>query len=103
MLKLPMYFKTHSYCYESLQLIALLSQLSFMKRFGEKLYQLRTQRGLTLTDLGKMLDVHNTFVSQLEKGRRVPTAEMILKVADTFDLTTDQLMRDELNLPGDSP
>ena len=98
-----MYFEFHSYCYESLALVPLLSQLNFMKRFGEKLHQLRTQRGLTLTGLGKMLDVHNTFVSQLEKGRRVPNAEMILKVADTFDLTTDQLMRDGLNLPGDIP
>lgn len=70
-----------------------------MQRFGEKLYQLRTRRGLTLTDLGNLLNVHNTFVSQLEKGRKVPNAEMILKVADTFNVTTDQLMRDELDLP----
>jgi transcriptional regulator with XRE-family HTH domain len=69
-----------------------------MKRFGEKVYQLRTQRGLTLTELGNLLSVHNTFVSQLEKGRKIPNAEMILKVADTFDVTTDQLMRDELDL-----
>jgi transcriptional regulator with XRE-family HTH domain len=81
----------------------LAGQLNYMKRFGEKLYQLRNKRGLTLTDLGKMLDVHNTFVSQLEKGRRVPNAEMILKIADIFDVTTDQLMRDGLNLPEDSP
>ena len=72
-----------------------------MKRFGEKIYQLRTQRGLTLTDLGNLLGVHNTFVSQLEKGRKVPNAEMILKIADTFAVTTDHLMRDELNLPDD--
>ncbi|NJL97500.1 MAG: helix-turn-helix transcriptional regulator [Synechococcaceae cyanobacterium SM2_3_2] len=70
-----------------------------MRRFGEKLYQLRIRRGLTLTELGNLLSVHNTFVSQLEKGRKVPNAEMILRVADTFDLTTDQLMRDELDLP----
>lgn len=70
-----------------------------MRRFGEKLYQLRTRRGLTLTELGNLLSVHNTFVSQLEKGRKVPNAEMILRVADTFDVTTDQLMRDELDLP----
>lgn len=70
-----------------------------MKRFGEKLYQLRIRRGLTLTELGNLLSVHNTFVSQLEKGRKVPNAEMILRVADTFDVTTDQLMRDELDLP----
>ncbi len=70
-----------------------------MRRFGEKLYQLRIRRGLTLTELGHLLNVHNTFVSQLEKGRKVPNAEMILRVADTFDVTTDQLMRDELDLP----
>lgn len=70
-----------------------------MRRFGEKLYQLRIRRGLTLTELGNLLSVHNTFVSQLEKGRKVPNAEMILRVADTFDVNTDQLMRDELDLP----
>lgn len=70
-----------------------------MRRFGEKLYQLRIRRVLTLTELGNLLSVHNTFVSQLEKGRKVPNAEMILRVADTFDVTTDQLMRDELDLP----
>ena len=70
-----------------------------MRRFGEKLYQLRIRRGLTLTELGNLLNVHNTFVSQLEKGRKVPNAEMILRVADTFDVTTDQLMRDQLDLP----
>jgi transcriptional regulator with XRE-family HTH domain len=70
-----------------------------MRRFGEKLYQLRIRRGLTLAELGSSLSVHNTFVSQLEKGRKIPNAEMILRVADTFDVTTDQLMRDELDLP----
>ncbi|MEH2279484.1 MAG: helix-turn-helix transcriptional regulator [Nostoc sp.] len=73
-----------------------------MKRFGEKLYQLRTRYRWTLIYLGNRLGVHNTFVSQLEKGRKVPNAEMILKVADTFDVTTDHLMRDELDLPEDS-
>jgi transcriptional regulator with XRE-family HTH domain len=57
------------------------------------------RRGLTLTELGDLLSVHNTFVSQMEKGRKVPNAEMILRVADAFGMTTDQLMRDELDLP----
>lgn len=57
------------------------------------------RRGLTLTELGDLLGVHNTFVSQMEKGRKVPNAEMILRVSDAFGVTTDQLMRDELDLP----
>ncbi|MEM7062851.1 MAG: helix-turn-helix transcriptional regulator [Cyanobacteria bacterium P01_B01_bin.77] len=70
-----------------------------MKRFGEKLCQLRLRKNLTLTELGNLLEVHNTYVSQMEKGRKVPNAEMILKVADIFGITTDHLMRDELELP----
>ncbi len=69
-----------------------------MKRFGEKLHSLRKARGLTLTELGNVLGVHNTYVSQLEKERRVPNAEMILKIADYFNVSTDQLMRDELEV-----
>ena len=69
-----------------------------MKRFGEKLSFLRKAQGLTLAALGEVLDVHNTYISQLEKGRRIPNADMILKIADYFELTTDQLMRDELEV-----
>ena len=69
-----------------------------MQRFGEKLSSLRKARGLTLTALGNKFGVHNTYISQLEKGRRVPNADMILKIADYFDLSTDQLMRDELEV-----
>jgi len=55
---------------------------------------------LTLAELGNLLEVQNIFVSQLEKGRKFLNAEMILKVANIFNVTTDQLMRDELDLPG---
>ncbi len=69
-----------------------------MKRFGEKLHTLRKQRGLTLVQLGDMLGVYNTYVSQLEKGKRTPNAAMILKLAEVFDVTTDQLMKDDLEV-----
>lgn len=69
-----------------------------MKRFGEKLSSLRQRRELTVRQLGDMLGVHNTYISQLEKGRRIPNAEMILKIAAIFDVTTDQLMKDDLEL-----
>ncbi len=69
-----------------------------MKFFGEKLRILRKRRGLTSTELGKMLGVHQTHVSQLETGRRTPNAAMILKIADIFNVDINVLMRDELNL-----
>lgn len=69
-----------------------------MKKFGEKLRVLRKKRGLTASELGDMLGVHQTHVSQLETGRKIPNAAMILKIADTFGVSTDLLMRDELEI-----
>jgi transcriptional regulator with XRE-family HTH domain len=69
-----------------------------MDRFGEKLAVLRQQQSLTLRQLGEMLGVHHTFISQLEKGKTTPNARMIIKIADIFGVSADQLMRDELEL-----
>ncbi len=69
-----------------------------MKKFGEKLRHLRKQRGLTLVQVGDMLEVNNTFVSRMERGKVTPNAAMILKISRLFEVTTDQLMKDELEL-----
>ncbi len=69
-----------------------------MNQFGEKLRALRKKRGYTLKELGEMLGVHHTFVSQLEMSKSIPNAAMILKIADLFGVSTDLLMRDELAL-----
>ena len=37
-------------------------------------------------------------ISQLETGKRKPTAELVIKVATLFHVTTDVLLRDDLEL-----
>jgi len=37
-------------------------------------------------------------ISELEAGKKMPTAEFVLKVARQFNVTTDQLLRDEYDL-----
>jgi transcriptional regulator with XRE-family HTH domain len=69
-----------------------------MSKFSEKLRALRQRKGYTLGELGEILGVHHTHVSQLETNRKIPSAAMILKIADIFGVSTDQLMRDELDL-----
>ena len=71
-----------------------------MKRFGEKLRTLRQRRGLTLRQLGAQLEVSNTFVLSLEQGKKTPNAATILKIADFFAVSLEQLMRDELEVDG---
>ncbi|MDM8527828.1 helix-turn-helix transcriptional regulator [Anaerolineales bacterium HSG24] len=69
-----------------------------MKRFGEKLHALRKQHGLTLRQLAPMLGVQYSFVGKMERGEKVPNTAMVLKIANFFEVSTDQLMRDDLEL-----
>ncbi len=70
-----------------------------IQRFGEKLRALRTYRGLTLKELALALGyVAHGHISELEAGKKMPTVEFVLKVADLFAVSTDQLLRDELEL-----
>ena len=72
-----------------------------MQRFGEKLRILRTRRGLTVRELavalGYSISSHG-YISETETGRRHPKIDFVLKVADYFGVTTDQLVRDDIEL-----
>jgi transcriptional regulator with XRE-family HTH domain len=72
-----------------------------MQRFGEKLHTLRTAHELTLQQLAAELGyATHAYISELESGKKVPTAALVLKVARRFDVTTDVLLKDEMELAG---
>jgi transcriptional regulator with XRE-family HTH domain len=73
-----------------------------MQKFGKKLRALRTQRGITLKELAIELGLSaHGYISELESGKKKPTAELVLNVARLFDVSTDQLLKDELDLDMD--
>jgi transcriptional regulator with XRE-family HTH domain len=68
-------------------------------RFGEKLRYLRVHNGLTLQQLANQLDLRaHGYLSKLETGKKIPTVELTLKVALLFDVSIDELLRDELEI-----
>jgi len=70
-----------------------------MPTFGEKLRTLRKQRGLTLRELAEALGfATHGYLGDLESGRRKPSLELALKIADSFGVPVEQLARDELDL-----
>ncbi len=70
-----------------------------IQRFGEKLRALRMYRGLTLKELALELGyTAHGYISEIEAGKKTPTAGFVLKVADLFGVTTDQLLRDEIEV-----
>ena len=70
-----------------------------MLRFGEKLRVLRKRDQLTLTETATKLGFSSHgHLSDLELGKKIPTVELVIKVADLFRVTTDELLRDELEI-----
>ena len=68
-------------------------------RFGEKLRILRTRHGLTLQDLARKMGLSaHGYISELEHNRKSPTAEFVLGISRIFNVTTDELLKDELEI-----
>ncbi len=38
------------------------------------------------------------YISELESGKKLPTVEFVLRLARLFNVTTDELLKDELEL-----
>ena len=69
-----------------------------MKRLGKKLRTLRKKYGLSYRQLAAELAVSHGHLSGLESGAHMPSPEFILAVSAYFKVSTDQLMRDDLEL-----
>lgn len=64
-------------------------------KFGNFIYQLRTQKGITQDDLGRIIGVSNKAISKWENGAAKPRLEIIKKLADYFDVSVDELLHGE--------
>ena len=58
----------------------------------ERLKDLRIQRGLYQKDIAAMLGVDRTTYVKYEKGCSEPNHEMLQKLADIFNTTTDYIL-----------
>lgn len=69
------------------------------RNFGKKLHCLRVENELTLQELSRALGYStHSHISALEQGKKVPTVELVLKVSKLFGVSTDALIKDELEL-----
>lgn|GEM_PF-1119750 len=63
----------------------------FMKTFGDKIKELREEKGLSILALSKLLDVNDRTVGRWEKGICDITSNLI-KLSLFFDVTSDYLL-----------
>lgn len=70
-----------------------------MQRFGEKLRRLRKRHGLTQKELAQELGIAaQSFINALETGKKQPSVEVLVKISRLFQVSMDQLAKDELEI-----
>ena len=60
--------------------------------FSEKLKTLRTTNRLSQRELADRVGVGKSQISYYENGERFPSADVLIKIADVFRVTTDYLL-----------
>ncbi|WP_423824879.1 helix-turn-helix domain-containing protein [Salinibacter ruber] len=70
-----------------------------MEEFGTKLRILRQSRDVTLQELASDLGYEShSYLSEIESGKKKPTAELVLQVSRRFGVSTDSLLKDEVSI-----
>ncbi len=59
---------------------------------GPRLKRLRARRGVTLTELAAATGISKSTLSRLETGRRKPSLELLLPIAQAHKLPLDELV-----------
>ena len=66
---------------------------------NEKITIIRKMNNLTQEGFAEELGVSRQAVSKWENGTSVPDVQLLLRIADFYNLTLDQLVRDDFDLP----
>jgi transcriptional regulator with XRE-family HTH domain len=61
-------------------------------KFGERLRQLREEKGLTQEELGKIINQKKANISKYETGRLEPSMGTLITLAKFFNVSTDYLL-----------
>lgn len=69
---------------------------TFMKnevlQFGKKLREVRLKKSRSQGDVAKVLGVHRSYISGLERGKRNPSLLTVHKVAKALGVSVNELL-----------
>lgn len=61
---------------------------------GDKIKNLRKERGITQQELATSIDVVQSTIGMIESGKKIGSPKTLKKIADFFDVTVDYLLSD---------
>ena len=69
-----------------------------MSSFGERLKNIRLEKGFTQEQLAASCDTSAGLIRHIEKSRRRPGYDMLLTICNVLNTSPEYLMQDELTL-----
>ena len=75
--------------------------LDKMLQVGLNIKEIRSKKGLLQKEVAAAAGLHPANYNKMEKGEREPSIEALDKIAKLFDMTVDQILHYEGNLPAD--
>lgn len=62
---------------------------------GEKIKQMREERDLTQRELAAAVLVTNPTISNIESGKKLPSAALVISLSNFFGCTTDEILKNK--------
>lgn len=63
-----------------------------VSKFGQKVRKVRLQKKMSQGDIARILGVHRTYISGLERGARNPSLLTVQKVAKALAVNVNKLI-----------
>lgn len=63
---------------------------------GQKLRDARQKKGYTQQALAEIADIGNVYLGEIERGTKMPSLNIFIKLIEALDISADYILRDEL-------
>jgi len=68
-----------------------------MVLYGKRIREQREAQNLLQEKLAEMVDISNTHMSEIERGKKVPSLDAFVRIVNALNIPADFILRDELN------
>lgn len=63
---------------------------------GKRIRESRIKKGYTQQDLADLAKIGVVYISEIERGVKMPSLNIFIKIIDALDVSADYVLRDEL-------
>ena len=64
---------------------------------GKRIRESRIKKGYTQQDLAERADVGVVYISEIERGIKMPSLNIFIKIIDALGVSADYILRDEIS------